>query len=112
MKDYILGGALVIGALIIGGVVYFTNTEEETVNLSSIVESTDTGYTRAEMKDNFVGGCMGEDASYVYCACAFDEFAKGKSNSEIMKMSLDFVDTGEIEKDILNRVVDNCLSKF
>lgn len=86
-------GAVVAVIVIIGLAVYFT--EQESKNTPVVAEN-------STFKDDFMSGCTEAGPGfYGYCSCAYDKLEKQLGISGLIKMSIEYDETGVLPNEVL-----------
>ena len=63
-------------------------------------------YLPESFRIEFILGCTGDDyRQYDYCACAFNYLDRNYTNSEIIKMSLEMVETDDLSDEMIDAVL-------
>ena len=62
-------------------------------------------------KDEYMGGCVGEEATYEYCSCTYDYLLDMLGLKGIMQMAIDVDETGELTDDMVE-AISGCIHLY
>ena len=65
-----------------------------------------------DYKESFIGGCIGEDASYSFCSCAYDSLLNQLGEEGVIDLSMNYLKTEQIPEKVMTNVLKSCLSKI